>query len=149
MSEPIRFHRTDGLHGYLSNFAASEFTLDGSNWPTVEHYFQAMKFEGTAHQKRITEIRNAPTPRQAADMGRRTASLRDDWEDTKEDVMRRALWAKFEQNDDLRKRLLATGDTDLVEHTTRDSYWGDGGTGTGRNRLGHLLMEVRAMLREE
>jgi predicted NAD-dependent protein-ADP-ribosyltransferase YbiA (DUF1768 family) len=37
----------------------------------------------------------------------------------------------------------------LVEHTARDSYWGDGGDGSGRNRLGHLLMQLRAELRAQ
>jgi N-glycosidase YbiA len=32
----------------------------------------------------------------------------------------------------------------LVEHTANDSYWGDGGDGSGRNRLGALLEQVRA-----
>jgi N-glycosidase YbiA len=31
-----------------------------------------------------------------------------------------------------------------VEHTRNDAYWGDGGDGTGKNRLGQLLMELRA-----
>ena len=33
------------------------------------------------------------------------------------------------------------------EHTTNDSYWGDGGNGSGQNKLGHLLMQVRDELR--
>ena len=61
--------------------------------------------------------------------------------------MRRALLAKFTQHDDLRAVLLGTGEADLVEHTASDAYWGDGGDGTGKNRLGHILMRVRAELR--
>jgi N-glycosidase YbiA len=57
-----------------------------------------------------------------------------------------ALRAKFTQHLNLRARLLATGDARLVEHTTRDTYWADGGDGTGRNRLGDLLMRMRAEL---
>jgi predicted NAD-dependent protein-ADP-ribosyltransferase YbiA (DUF1768 family) len=44
--------------------------------------------------------------------------------------------------------LLATGEAKLIEHTHRDSYWGDGGNGKGKNRLGILLMRLRASLRE-
>lgn len=60
--------------------------------------------------------------------------------------MREALIAKFEQHETLRTLLLSTGDAKLVEHTENDSYWGDGGDGSGRNMLGQLLMEVRQKL---
>lgn len=43
---------------------------------------------------------------------------------------------KFKQNEDLRQKLLATGDKKIVEHTEEDAYWGDGGDGSGLNRLG-------------
>jgi len=83
-------------------------------------------------------------------MGRdRKLPLRRDWESVKENIMRRALYAKFTQHPDLKKLLLSTGDAKLVEHTERDSYWGDGGDGSGKNRLGYLLMELREKLRME
>ena len=34
----------------------------------------------------------------------------------------------------------------LVEHTGKDAYWGDGGDGSGVNRLGGILMRVREEL---
>jgi ribA/ribD-fused uncharacterized protein len=63
--------------------------------------------------------------------------------------MREALWAKFTQHPELRSLLLSTGDETIVEHTENDNYWGDGGDGSGRNRLGVLLMELREKLRTE
>jgi len=63
--------------------------------------------------------------------------------------MRDALRAKFTQHSSLRSLLLHTGDAELIEHTKNDRYWGDGGDGTGKNRLGQLLMELRAKLRTE
>jgi ribA/ribD-fused uncharacterized protein len=59
-----------------------------------------------------------------------------------------ALRAKFDQHPKLREGLLSTGDERLVERSDKDSYWGDGPHGNGRNRLGELLMQVRAELRE-
>jgi ribA/ribD-fused uncharacterized protein len=83
-------------------------------------------------------------------MGRsRKRPLRRDWESVKEQVMLEALRAKFTQHDDLKAILLGTGDAVLVEHTAKDSYWGDGGDGSGKNRLGQLLMRVRDELRAE
>lgn len=57
--------------------------------------------------------------------------------------MYEGLKLKFTQNADLKKQLLETGDRELIEHTRKDKYWGDGGNGTGKNRLGILLMKLR------
>ena len=65
----------------------------------------------------------------------------------KDEVMLRAVLAKFTQHAGLRDTLLATGDAMLVEHTRNDSYWGDGGDGRGRNMLGQILVNVREELR--
>jgi ribA/ribD-fused uncharacterized protein len=63
-------------------------------------------------------------------------------------VMREAVLAKFTQHDDLRALLLSIGETNLVEHSRNDSYWGDGGDGSGKNMLGRILMEIREQLRQ-
>lgn len=64
-------------------------------------------------------------------------------------IMEEVLLAKFTQHAELKQTLLDTGDATLVEHTENDSYWGDGGDGSGRNRLGILLMKVRERIRTE
>lgn len=116
-------------------------------WPTTEHYFQAQKFAGTEHEE---AVRTCKTPSLAANMGRsRKLPLRRDWESVKDQIMMEALRAKFTQHEDLKTTLLGTGDAKLVEHTENDSYWGDGGDGSGKNRLGQLLMKLREELRAE
>jgi ribA/ribD-fused uncharacterized protein len=140
----IRFYRPTDPWGELSNFYPSPMTIDALTWATSEHYFQAAKFPGAPQAERV---RLAATPAEAKVLGSdRTAPLRRDWTAVRDAVMRTALTAKFTQHDDLRTLLLGTGDAVLVEHTERDSYWGDGGDGSGVNRLGLLLMEVRAEL---
>jgi hypothetical protein len=140
----ILFYRQNDSYGEFSNFSAHPFKLNGRVWPTSEHYFQAQKFAGTEHEE---AVRNAKTPSMAAKLGRsRSLPLRTDWETVKDDVMRTALRAKFEQHPKLKSLLLSTGDAELIEHTRNDSYWADGGDGTGKNRLGILLMELRAEL---
>ncbi len=80
-------------------------------------------------------------------MGReRERPLRPDWEAVKDDIMRTAVRAKFTQHADLQQILLGTGNQEIVEHTTNDAYWGDGGDGSGANMLGKILMEIRAEL---
>lgn len=142
----INFYRTRDLpYGVFSNFAKYPITIENKVWPTSEHYFQAQKFAGTPHEE---EVRNAPSARDAADMGRdRSRPLRKDWEEVKEQVMQLAVTAKFTQYPELRKLLVETGDAKLVEHTVNDSYWGDGGDGSGKNRLGIILMNLRGNLR--
>lgn len=143
-TEPINFYRVQDTYGAFSNFSPHPFRLKGKEWPTSEHFFQAQKFAGTEHEE---AVRVASSPMIAARMGReRTRPLREDWERVKEDAMREALRAKFTQHAGLRELLLSTGDSRLVEHTAHDRYWGDGGDGNGRNRLGALLMELRASL---
>lgn len=140
----ITFYSTGGAYGCFSNFAAYPITIGGREWPTSEHYFQGQKFASTPDEE---EIRLEPSPMKAARMGRsRRRPLRSDWNDVKDDVMRKAVSEKFRQHDGLRVILLATGGSVLVEHTRNDSYWGDGGDGSGKNRLGEILMEVRAQL---
>jgi ribA/ribD-fused uncharacterized protein len=141
----INFYSTTGEYGCFSNFSRHTVFLKGKRWPTSEHYFQAQKFAGTEHEE---AVRVCKKPSEAASMGRsRKLPLRRDWESVKEAVMLEALRAKFTQHEDLKATLLGTGDAKLVEHTANDSYWGDGGDGSGKNRLGLLLMQVRVELR--
>ena len=143
----IRFYSTRDAYGEFSNFHPSPFTLNGKKWPTVEHYFQAQKFTGTPSEE---EIRQAARPSLAAKMGRsRKRPLRRDWESVKDNVMRTALRAKFEQNEVHRNLLMSTSPAKLIEHTENDAYWGDGGDGSGKNRLGQLLVELREALLSE
>lgn len=141
----ILFYRLNEPFGEFSNFSPHPFELKGKRWPTSEHYFQGQKFAGTEHEE---EIRLAKSPMIAARMGRsRQRPLGAGWEAVKDEIMREALRAKFTQNPQLRSLLLGTESAVLVEHTTNDFYWGNNGDGSGKNRLGELLMELREELR--
>ncbi|KAG9305438.1 hypothetical protein G9A89_021156 [Geosiphon pyriformis] len=147
--EEIKFYRQKNIYGEFSNFYPAPINLDGQEWPTTEHYFQAQKFN--SNPEIVEYIRNIGSPGAAAKEGRRRdLPLRKDWERVKEDVMMRALFAKFTQHTRLKQMLLDTGDAKLIEHTTNDTYWGDGGgEDRGRNRLGVLLMNLRIKLRDQ
>ncbi len=71
---------------------------------------------------------------------------RADWIDVREHFMLEALRAKFKQHPNLAEKLLSSGNRLLVELTDNDEYWGDPGDGSGQNRLGQLLMQVRTEL---
>jgi N-glycosidase YbiA len=140
----ILFYNTKGPYGCLSNFSRHGVELDGIYWPTVEHYFQAQKFPDT-EQARL--IQRARTPGQAKELGRsRDVPLRSDWEQVKDEIMRKAVLRKFETHADARAVLLSTGDEELIENAPSDYYWGCGADGSGKNMVGKILMEVRAEL---
>ncbi len=143
---PITFYSTKDAYGAFSNFSAHPFELDGQSWPTSEHYFQAQKFEDEAYRE---QIRTANSPMIAARLGRsRAVPLRADWERVKDEVMLRAVRRKFESHAEIRALLLSTGDEHLIENAPNDSYWGCGKNGTGQNKLGQILMQVRGELSE-
>ena len=144
MTEVIYFYSVEDEYGDFSNFARYPIRVKGKTWPTSEHYFQAMKFIDPIQQQKI---RQATTPMEAARMGRdRKQKLRRDWESVKDQVMYEVVQAKFVQHPELAEQLLATQNAKIVEHTEQDSYWGDGGDGSGKNKLGQILMRVRSEL---
>lgn len=142
----IRFSRADLEYGFLSNLHPEPFEYGGRSYLSAEHCFQAQKFAGTEYEQKICIQDNPVLARELA--MRPEQEPRKDWDEVKEDAMRDSLRAKFRANGELRRRLLATGDTPLVDHEG-DKYWGDNGDGTGRNRMGIILMEVRDELRQE
>ena len=75
--------------------------------------------------------------------------FRNDWDIYRDKVMLKAVTEKFKQNEHLRKLLLNTNNSKIIEHTKRDKYWGDGGDGKGQNKLGLILMEVREKLKKK
>lgn len=142
--EKIKFYSVNEAYGEFSNFALFPIKLKGKIWKTTEHYFQAQKFVDKAYQEKI---RKAQTPMKAAQLGRsRKVRIIKNWDSIRDNVMYEALKAKFTQHEELNELLLATGDKILIEHTENDSYWGDSGDGSGKNRLGKLLMRLRKEL---
>lgn len=145
MMKVIKFYKTSDEYGCFSNFAAYPIQIDGKVWPTSEHYFQAQKFLDTQHKE---NIRQAKSPMIAAKMGRdRSKALRENWDNIKDGIMLKAVRTKFAQHEDIAKTLIMTGNALIVEHTGNDSYWGDGGHGKGKNKLGQILMIVREELK--
>ena len=101
------FTRRPAQYGCFSNFSRHPVLVGDKRWPTSEHYFQAQKFRGTAHEE---AVRLCKTPARAAALGRaRTLPLRPDWESVKDQVMLEVVRAKFAQHEDLRAILLGTG----------------------------------------
>jgi len=143
--ETIEFNSKSASYSELSNFHLSPFMLEGKIWPTVEHYFQAQKFPADPDLQE--RIRAANSSLSAKRFGQtKTFAFRDDWETIKDTVMYTGIKAKFQQNPELATILAGTGAAWLIEKAPRDSYWGSGPNGCGKNKTGHIIMRVRAEL---
>lgn len=128
--------RFEGDMYFLSNFYPVEFIYKGVKYLNSEAAFHAQKQPGREH-----EFANL-TPDQAKKLGR-SVKLREDWEVVKNDIMHDIVYEKFNQNPNLRRLLIDTGDAYLMEgNWWGDTYWGVC-KGIGKNQLGIILMKVR------
>lgn len=140
----IYFYGQTDAYSEFSNFAPYGVEMEGAWWPTVEHYFQAQKFEDPAYRDKI---RKANRPKDAKALGlTRKLPLRSDWEAVKEEIMYAAVAKKFMTHATLKELLLSTGDVAIIENAPMDYFWGAGQDGTGQNKLGKILMRVRSEL---
>lgn len=137
----IKFYKVNEPYGFLSNFSPHPIYIENDLWMTTEHYFQASKFDDLTVKNKI---KNLKSPMDAAKEGRnRKNKLRHNWDVVKDTVMYQGLLFKFLQHPRLRRELILTDDQILIEHSANDNYWADGGDGSGYNKLGVLLMNVR------
>ena len=58
-------------------------------------------------------------------------------------IMKKMLRIKFASGTLMHRRLLQTGNLDLIHETRSDFFWGQSRSGKGQNHLGKLLMQIR------
>ncbi len=141
----IYFYTKTDQYGDFSNFAKYGISMNDKWWSTVEHYYQAMKFNDTAYQEKIRLAHNAKKAKAVAYQNR---DIRDDWDEVKDDIMYQAVLKKFQTHKTLQAELIATGQEEIVENSPMDFYWGCGADGSGLNKLGQILMRVREELKD-
>ena len=142
----IRFYRSSGPFGFLSNLYPCKVLFEGIEFTSAERAYQF----GKPRSPKVAEwIAQAPTERMVALAAHSLLpyDVVDGWNDIKSDRMLRVLQAKFNSNYALRNKLLDTGNAILIEASKTDSFWGAGRKGDGKNELGRLLMRVREGLR--
>ena len=138
----IRFYDIDQPFGELSNFSDHPIFIDGEIWRTVEHYYQAHKFTNPLIKQ---SIRLCHTPVEAKKISSHNQVIHC-WGTVKLKIMEVALYAKFTQHSELTTLLMSTEDSELIEDSTEDEFWGCGAENTGENNLGKLLMMIRQQL---
>ncbi len=138
----------------LSNFSAFRVTWKGIDFDTSEHAYHWEKFDpekcyiSTEARRARASIKISRSAHDAFKSAERDRQYRRaDWDVVRVDIMRGIIRAKADQHEYVRRKLLATGDRELIEDSWRDEFWGWGPNRDGQNMLGKLWMEVRAELR--
>jgi predicted NAD-dependent protein-ADP-ribosyltransferase YbiA (DUF1768 family) len=135
---------SDALARPISNLATSPFELDGRLYQSVESFWQGLKFEDEADRERLAAL-EVPHARQLGKSRGYGATVsyagRDipvgAWEHWR--LMEQACRAKFQQNEEARAALLATGERPLVHIVRQDS----------RTIPGVIMAQIWMRLRKE
>lgn len=145
-----------GDYRFLSNFWIAPLVWEGVLWPSSEHAYQAAKCLDRSLwplfiDMRVAAVKHAGRGSFKVKQPDETFieykfDLREDWEDVKFEIMYDIVHAKFDQNPDLKQKLLDTGNAHLEEgNHWNDRIWGvcPAGSGNGKNWLGEILMDIR------
>lgn len=149
LSQPILFYDKNEPYYEFTNFVEGfPILIDGIQYPSSEHYYQAMKFTKQPQlMKMIRDTKHPADSRKLAKQFQDKKWMDPDFFGQRQDrVMQKALRAKFTQHPYLYTMLIDTGDSELIEDSPYDAYWGIGKNGDGKNKLGKFLMQLRDQL---
>lgn len=156
----ICFHNPDEENGYLSNWAVSEFTVNGITFSSMEQYMMYQKAVCFKDKEIAGEILATTDVAVIKALGRQVKGYNDSyWNGVRQLLVYEGLKEKFAQNEDLKKQLLDTEDNILAECAVNDRIWGIGLSmkdlnrfepeqWRGQNLLGYALMVVRERMKE-
>lgn len=119
----------------------------GVDWVTSEHAYQAAKFDDPIIIEEIKNARSAHDARKIAHLhehGKVTT-----WHEIKLKIMEEIVRAKLEQHSYIHRKLLETGDREIIEDSPTDSFWGRGPDWKGENHLGKIWMDLRKELKQQ
>lgn len=151
----ICFHNPDEENGFLSNWYLSDFSADCIHFSSMEQYMmykKAVCFNDTETADRILKTEDVS---EIKALGRIVAGYDDNiWSGIRQVTVYQGLLEKFSQNDELKDKLLKTGNSVLAECAVKDTIWGIGLSmrdpdrlemrkWKGKNLLGYTLMMVR------
>jgi ribA/ribD-fused uncharacterized protein len=139
MNEPVFFYE----HEYyvFSNFSAFMLTWKGREYMTSEHAYHSEKFADDSLKEIVRAARSAHDSQKVSHELK--DKYRPDWNDVKVGIMKEILHEKVKQHPYILKKLLESGERELIEDSWRDDFWGWGPNKDGKNMLGKLWMEVR------
>lgn len=152
MSRTSREETVNGFtdeYYFLSNMYPCAVTYHGHEFKCSEAAFQVSKHEDWENDEYLINKFALLNGYEAKAAGKKVA-LRADWERVKDSIMEEVVEAKF-SDDILSYYLKLTEGVNLIEYNRwGDSYWGVVIGGSGKNRLGKILMKLRCKkLREQ
>lgn len=154
------FHNPNEENGYLSNWYLSQFTVAGTVFSSMEQYMMYSKAVCFRDKRIASQIMGTDDVGQIKAMGRQVSGYNDNiWNGVRQLFVYEGLYAKFSQNEELKRKLLNTRDSVLAECAVKDRIWGiglsmhdpnrfDPSKWNGQNLLGYTLMMVRDKLCE-
>ena len=160
MRKIICFHNPDEVNGFLSNWYLSEFNMEQMKFSSMEQYMMYKKAQLFQDWEIAEKILSTNQVGNIKMLGRSVKNYEDImWNGVRQIIVYEGLLAKFEQNQTLLDKLLATGDAVLAECAVKDCIWGIGLSmkderrflveeWKGQNLLGYTLMRVRDKLTE-
>lgn len=143
----------------FSQWFTFQFSENGIEYKTAEHYMMAGKAKLFNDYETLEEILKSETSNQAKSLGRKVKNFDPQlWDEQKYEIVKQGNLLKFSQNEEFKEFLLSTNDKVLVEASPNDTIWGIGMLETdqkaknpvlwnGENLLGFALMEVRDLLK--
>lgn len=146
------FKENNGPYGAFSNMSSRHpLVVNDIKIRTVEALYQSFKF--TSHPEIQQVIIEQKSPMAAKYKAIKYKEfIRKDWDDIKLSIMEWCIRVKITQNyASFGNMLLETGDSSIVEYSSRDSFWGadyiDVNLLSGENHLGKILMKLREELK--
>lgn len=131
----------------FSNFSAFKLFWKNAWFQTSEAAYHYEKFLGGTYENISREILYANSAHEAFKIAEiHKERRRENWDEIKVDIMRVILWAKVNQHEYVKRKLIASGNRELIEDSWRDDFWGWGPNKNGKNMLGKLWMEIRQEL---
>lgn len=145
--DDVLYFSMNDINEPMSRNSADAFLLDNRTWLTVEHYYQAMKFDTSEYQQKILAAVDSDTARKLGNA--KFKRKRADFKKIRNTLMTRAIYTQAKTHSEIKHRILETGDRKLVENSQFDYYWGCGRDHRGDNNYGKILMGVRDKLNSE
>ena len=146
----IYFNSRTPYFNIFSNFYEEPLQINGEFWKSGEHFYQAAKFAKNGLQEDANIYRlivDAETPGTAKKLADEYFSeenkLRTHQALRTFVAMSQMLTVKFASGTFARKRLMQTGDLELIHLSSSDFFWGQNRKGDGKNLLGKVLMQMR------
>lgn len=133
-----------GKYRFLSNGYNSDVCINGVTFRNVEAAYQAQKVD--SKDRAMFSNLDAGA---AYIFGKALKQIPDDWKERRLSIMEQIVREKFNQNVELARDLIDTGNAEIVYRSKVNRFYGYWDDGKGENHLGRILMEIRQNLKEQ